>query len=241
MDNVTGKTINSYPPYKRYVKQSVSAFVLGAFIVLTVTIVFQIFAQAAVLSTVDWLTPSQRAMVPTLAGIVNSVQIQIMNFIYAKLATKMNDMENYKLQSDYDNNLYIKTFGYCFLNTFTSMYYIAFFKHHIEGCAPSCNDELGNYVFILFICAIMYNTIELAMPLLDKWKAEMEQESGHVNVLETEYDTGGVDVNGDYLELMLTYGYFTLFSSSLPIATTFALVAMALEVKVDGFKYSMAA
>lgn len=76
----------------------------------------------------------------------------------------------------------MKTFIYWFLNTFTSMYYIAFLKTNNEGCTnDSCNEELGNYIFILFVSFILFNTIELALPLLDQWKAEMEQEEGHHN------------------------------------------------------------
>lgn len=40
---------------------------------------------------------------------------------------------------------------------------------------------------------------------------------------------------------MLLYGYFTLFSSTLPVAPFLACGSLCLEIKVDAFKYSSAA
>lgn len=45
------------------------------------------------------------------------------------------------------------------------------------------------------------------------------------------------EVMGDYGELMICFGYMTLFAASLPCAPTLALLAVAIEIKVDAYKF----
>ena len=42
----------------------------------------------------------------------------------------------------------------------------------------------------------------------------------------------------DYLELMATYGYLTLFAASLPLAPALAFLTIVIEGKVDAYKYT---
>jgi hypothetical protein len=48
---------------------------------------------------------------------------------------------------------------------------------------------------------------------------------------------GGVDGTfGDYLEMMIQYGFITLFAVGFPLAPFFALFNNVWEIKVDRFK-----
>ena len=49
---------------------------------------------------------------------------------------------------------------------------------------------------------------------------------------------GESEIMEDYLELMITYGYLTLFAAALPIAPVLALLTVWLEGKVDAYKYT---
>ena len=42
----------------------------------------------------------------------------------------------------------------------------------------------------------------------------------------------------DYLELMIIFGYLTLFAASLPLAPALAFLTVAIEGKVDAYKYT---
>lgn len=55
--------------------------------------------------------------------------------------------------------------------------------------------------------------------------------------LESEIDMSSPEVEGDYLELMVCFGYLTLFTASLPLAPVLAYIAVAIEVRVDAYKY----
>lgn len=62
----------------------------------TVVIVFALFHYSAALAAADFIAPKHKPMIPLLAGIFNSLQITLMNFLYTKVAVKLNDYENYK-------------------------------------------------------------------------------------------------------------------------------------------------
>lgn len=42
----------------------------------------------------------------------------------------------------------------------------------------------------------------------------------------------------DYMELMILFGYTTLFAACLPLAPALAYVAVWIEGKIDAYKYS---
>lgn len=50
-------------------------------------------------------------------------------------------MENHRTQSDHENALIMKTYAFQFINSFNSLFYIAFLKTHIEGCIISKDGE----------------------------------------------------------------------------------------------------
>jgi hypothetical protein len=70
---------------------------------------------------------------PTIGGGVGSVLgavfVVVCNILYKKMAVLLNEWENHRTQTSFDDNLITKTILFQFVNTFTSLYYIAFFKN----------------------------------------------------------------------------------------------------------------
>ena len=68
-------------------------------------------------------------------GMINSVQIFVMNKIYTWLAYKLNEWEGHRLQQEYYNNLVIKRIIFIVFNLFYSLFYIAFIddRYNVEG------------------------------------------------------------------------------------------------------------
>jgi hypothetical protein len=54
---------------------------------------------------------------PTLASVVNAGSIMILNYLYGILAVKMNDFENHRTETAYQNALIWKTFLFQFVNS----------------------------------------------------------------------------------------------------------------------------
>jgi hypothetical protein len=61
-----------------------------------------------------------------------------MNVIYSRVAVRLNDWENYETDEEYENSLCSKLFMFQFVNSYNSLFYIAFFKYRVEGCE---NDD----------------------------------------------------------------------------------------------------
>ena len=79
----------------------------------------------------------------------------------------MNDWENYETQTNYNDALYGKVFAFQFVNSFTSLYYIAFLKDNWEGCVEdNCTKELSLQISVLFITFIFLNCFEIGIPLI---------------------------------------------------------------------------
>lgn len=69
----------------------------------------------------------------TVVATINAIQIVIFNQIYNVLASVMTDFENHKTDSAFEQSLIMKTFLFQFVNSFNSIFYIAFIKKEWEG------------------------------------------------------------------------------------------------------------
>merc|ERR1712226_1457066 len=68
-----------------------------------------------------------------IAGAVNAVQIQIFNFLYGMLSVRLNDWENHRTDTQFENSLIGKAFLFKFINSYNSFFYIAFVKKNDSG------------------------------------------------------------------------------------------------------------
>ncbi|CAN7979037.1 unnamed protein product, partial [Ixodes persulcatus] len=62
------------------------------------------------------------------ASLLNLVIILLMNKVYCRLATRLTDIERPRTQREYEDSFTFKMFLFTFLNTYSSLIYIAFFK-----------------------------------------------------------------------------------------------------------------
>jgi hypothetical protein len=60
-----------------------------------------------------------------------------MNNQYSKIANWLTTKENHKNQSDFENNLILKRFGFEFCDFFLDLFYIAFYKLNIIALRQS--------------------------------------------------------------------------------------------------------
>ncbi|EDW11774.2 uncharacterized protein Dmoj_GI13291, isoform C [Drosophila mojavensis] len=90
--------------------------------------------------------------------------ITLMDEAYFKLAVWLNDKENYRLQSKYENHLIAKVALFQFVNSFLSLFYIAFYLRD--------EDKLKEQLAGLLISRqIIGNLRESAVPyVLEQWK-----------------------------------------------------------------------
>ena len=82
------------------------------------------------------------------AAVLNLIGILILNIVYNKFAVVLTDWENHRKESDYQNHLTFKMFLFSFVNSYTSIVYIAFFK--VLGVLPLL---IHTHAHSVFCCA----------------------------------------------------------------------------------------
>ena len=100
-------------------------FVSLIVVMASVACVVAIFYLKSYLVETDALSEELNSIVP---AVINAIQITIFNMIYDSLKDKLNDFENHKIISSYENSLILKVFLFQFFNTFLSCIFIAFFE-----------------------------------------------------------------------------------------------------------------
>ena len=123
-------------------------------------------------------------IVSVSAGIINFITIQLLKFVYRYIALWLTKWENPRTNTDYTNSLVLKMFWFQFVNTYSSIFYVAFFKNatfagtpgryhrfttaqfRFEGCSEQgCFLELTIQLSILMIGEqIFENTKEFMIP-----------------------------------------------------------------------------
>ena len=102
--------------------------------------------------------------------------------VYWQLAKVLTDWENPRTQNEYRDNITVKMFFFEFVNYYSSLFYIAFFKSNLivgypghynrvtkfrlQGCSPSgCLLELCIQLAVIMIGKQAFNSfIEYAIP-----------------------------------------------------------------------------
>ena len=62
----------------------------------------------------------------SIVGVINSVAIPVLNVIFKKIAQKITDWEMHRTTDEYNNSIAMKLFCFQFVNSYTSLFFIAF-------------------------------------------------------------------------------------------------------------------
>lgn len=254
-DNILGMKTNKYfSSSKRTFRMALSL------VPMTIMGLIVVIVTVAILAFRLWLQKSSIKTFGTYIGaIVNSITIILLNLVYDKVAIMLTNWENHRTQSHYDNWLIIKLFMFQFVNSYTSLFYIAFFKNKtrifgsdslLDGCqggdnknelAGGCIDELQIQLGTFLVISTLVNQISITiLPyILNNWKrflcffCRRDQEKIKLPKWEMEYRL--VQDEGDmfkYNQLVIQYGYVVLFGAAFPLAPVIALINNLLNVRV---------
>jgi hypothetical protein len=172
-----------------------------------------------------------------------------MSSIYKDIAVSLTNGEYHIHKPDYNSSLKIKIIFFEFFNYYFNLYYIAFVKPFINPNV-NCYNELGSQLTGILISAITVDFTKLfwnAVYLKNKTK-EFEKSlkdnnpnvnnasSKYIYYTRTEYES--TDVNGEFLDIILNYGYIIQFGASSPICFFIALLQTLAMRFMDSIKFS---
>ncbi|BFZ24946.1 hypothetical protein BsWGS_27984 [Bradybaena similaris] len=183
--------------------------------------------------------------------------------IYGRLAFLLTDWEYLRTQSEYDSSITLKLFVFQFINCFSSIYYIAFFKgqfvgrpgkyrtvfgSRLEECNPAgCLIELCIQLAIIMVGQqlIQNNLMEVMLPKIIhfiklKLRASREEQKPTVEPWEKDYlleSAREMSLFYEYLEMVMQFGFLTIFCAAFPLGPLFSLMNNIMEIRVDASKF----
>lgn len=209
-------------------------------------------------------------VLPATAAVINLFVITVLNFIYDYLAIFLTDLEMKRTQAEYDESLSLKIYLFQFVNYYSSIFYIAFFKGKFPGYPAKYNRifglrqeecSTGNCMFELCIQLviimvgkqIMNSILEMFIPWITKTVIICWNRMGITH----SYSSEGVNLRthnqwtedykllpwqfmsmfNEYLEMVIQYGFITIFVVAFPLAPFFALLNNIFEMRLDAKKF----
>jgi len=193
-----------------------------------------------------------------LIGAINAIMIQVFNILYSYVSFFLNEWENHRLQPEWDKSMVWKKILFYLVNSFSSLFYIAFIRdvdgHTNQDTLQELQIQLGS----LFVSMIIIQNIteRLLNPVM---KFVMEHIPGmqlpefeglndidHSMVIQAKISEEDLADAEDQIqrfpspelldqmaELVVQYGYVTLFVMAFPLAPFLAVVNNFVEAHVD--------
>ncbi|XP_071382280.1 anoctamin-6 [Centroberyx affinis] len=206
----------------------------------------------------EYVTPQMATSVT--ASIISFVVIMVLNILYERVAIWITDFELPRTKTEYENSLTLKMFLFQFVNYYSSCFYIAFAKGKVVGypgqpvyllgkyrneeCDPGgCLIELTTQLTVIMGGKAIWNNIqEVLLPWVKNFIFRYCTRVGSEKVIprwEQDYQLQPIGKLGlfyEYLEMVIQFGFVTLFVASFPLAPVLALVNNLFEIRVDAWK-----
>nr|XP_022287595.1 anoctamin-4-like isoform X1 [Crassostrea virginica] len=267
---VTRKEEPFVPLFSKCIRYFTSFSVLLLFLALVIAAVFSVILYRIVMSAFLYGSPdnfikSRATFISSIsAACINLVIIMVLNMLYQKIAYFLTELEQHRTLTEWEDAFTFKMFLFQFVNFYSSIFYIAFFKGKFVGrpggfnrslldtrqeeCDPSgCLIELCIQLGIVMVGKQIINNItEILIPKLMVWfrsRQSLKEKSDEKVYSRWEQDYNlasmpALGLFGEYLEMVIQFGFVTIFVAAFPLAPLFALLNNIIEIRVDAYKFA---
>ncbi|XP_055691845.1 anoctamin-4 isoform X2 [Lutzomyia longipalpis] len=200
------------------------------------------------------------------AASINLCLIILFNWMYTFVAEYLTELELLRTQTEFDDSLTLKIYLLQFVNYYASIFYIAFFKGKFIGYPGDYNrffnfrqEECGFGGCLMELCIqlaiimvgkqTLNSILEMLLPQFYRWlnvikvagsrlKNNWSLKGGAKRWLRDLklVEWGTRSLFPEYLEMVLQYGFVTIFVAAFPLAPFFALINNVLEMRLDAKK-----
>ncbi|XP_054265902.1 anoctamin-7-like isoform X4 [Macrosteles quadrilineatus] len=259
---VTGIPEPSFPKSLRTKRVAAGIGIVFLMISLVIIFIIAVIIYRVLISIPLFQNVTFRSQAQSIANVsgavVNLVIIMLMSRMYENLAYRLTSWEMHRTQTEFDDNLTFKVFIFQFVNYYSSIFYIAFFKGRFVGypgnytlilslrnedcSAGGCLIELAQQLAVIMIGKqIINNAQEILLPKAKAWwQSKRVKLSKKHTKTRWEEDYQLVDNEGlfeEYLEMVLQFGFITIFVAAFPLAPLFALLNNWVEIRLDAQKF----
>uniref|UniRef100_A0A803SR10 Anoctamin n=1 Tax=Anolis carolinensis TaxID=28377 RepID=A0A803SR10_ANOCA len=183
---------------------------------------------------------------------INFCIIMLLNVLYEKVALFLTNLEQPRTESEWENSFTLKMFLFQFVNLNSSTFYIAFFLGRCACVFVCIMNELqwdqSKYTHMPLICEHTKFTNKMYIyRLIQNWwtRRRLRQEYGSHRKArfpqwEKDYNLQPMNAYGlfdEYLEMILQFGFTTIFVAAFPLAPLLALLNNIIEIRLDAYKF----
>ena len=269
----TNKVTEKEEPYFPY-RIRVIRKIIGSGVTLLMAIVVMIALISICIYHVFMVTLLEKKDITgasTIAGLTGAILqvicIEILNYLYERIAMTLTKWEMHRTQSEFDDNLCFKIFLFQFMNFYSSLFYIAFFKGkfvgypgnynflftgvvQLESCSMSLGGGLlGGCQYDLMIQMISLFTIdqiigiilEFVIPKIcgccNRRKSNLHNSIGKSQIKQDLKLAENDGLLNEYMKLILQFSSVTMFVAAFPLGPFFAIINNWIEIRLDAQKF----
>ncbi|TYZ63095.1 hypothetical protein PybrP1_002625 [[Pythium] brassicae (nom. inval.)] len=231
---------------------TMASFVIVIFIGVKVTTV----SSDVVRDAPSWLP---QALTPYIVPFLNAISMLVLDTMYTEVALALTLWENHRTVWQYESMLATKLFWFKFLNAFISLFWVAFVDHDAAALRKQLVTVMGVrqlwYMLIRNIWPLLLVQMRWRMrgfhlkaggvkkawgfTVTKEWyNAELPGDAAAAQsvpslVLVQEMMLPPDFLMGKQMEIVLQFGYITMFVSVLPIAPLLALLGNVVNTRLD--------
>ncbi|KAM7339742.1 hypothetical protein ACRRTK_000357 [Alexandromys fortis] len=267
LNPITGEDEPYFPEKRRVHRMLAGSVVLLMMVAVVIMCLVSIILYRAIMAVVMSKSENAflSAWAPRIASltgsVVNLVFIVILSKVYVVLAQVLTRWEMHRTQTAFEDAFTLKVFIFQFVNFYASPVYIAFFKGRFVGypgnyhtlfgvrneecAAGGCLIELAQELLVIMVGKQVINNVqEVLVPKLrgcwQKWYSRKRKAGTGTHPAPWEADYQLLPCEGlfhEYLEMVLQFGFVTIFVAACPLAPLFALLNNWVEIRLDARKF----
>ncbi len=264
LNPITGKMEKYYPAYKRGIKVVASALVTivllaGASVIMVISLnvqgyisqedqerwdpsgenahplYFPWFASMADEGGIFDTNSYWKSMVPAL---LRAVAVTTMNKQYSKIAEQLSEWENHETLVDHENSLILKRLLFETFDAYIILFYLAIYERNITMLRAELVGAFNVDSFRrLFTESILpYIKRRFTIKKSSGKSKKQDDDLAGSGILTVEAGLAEYDQFDDYIEMLIQFGYVTLFASAYPLASFIAIFGNICESRSDAWK-----
>ncbi|KAM9376983.1 anoctamin-10 isoform 1-T2 [Pholidichthys leucotaenia] len=234
---VTGRVEPLFPDWQRDLRMAlVSVPVVGLFLGMVVLGMMCFYwgeAQARQLQTESDSVLSQCLLYTP--SILHIIYTNMLATAYKRVAQSLTEYENHREESAFQNHLTAKVLVFTFFNYFAVLFHIAFFKQDV----PLLRKRLAS---LLIMTQLVNQVTEVVIPfLVDRFITAPHRTESDSDPQEDKFRNQSTlppfpGLFAEYIELLVQFGYLSLFSCVFPLTAMLLLLNNLTEIRSDAYK-----
>lgn len=170
-----------------------------------------------------------------MPSVLHIVYTNMLANVYKTVAKSLTEYENHREESAFQNHLTAKVLVFTFFNYFAVLFHIAFFKQDVS----LLRKRLAS---LLIVSQLVNQVTEVVIPFLvdrlvnaprRREREDDPQEDKFRNQITLPVFPG---LFGEYIELLVQFGYLSLFSCVYPLTAVLLLINNLTEIRSDAYK-----